>query len=268
MQKELLGEMQALDLEEAKEYHTNLKESLKSPTDEYLEIQAELDDLNVLETEQQAAVAEIGSQSVGSGFNDKISYLFENPETALNRADKMMEADSLSEEASLADKNAGQDFYQSVEQFGGQKNEAFREKDMESIILETPESLGEADMLGGQDLVGGDNDLRKSAKRDVARGSISQETVELQANAEVGLDEDALLRKAELEEKRDTLLAENGSDIAADITRQRTELGLEPMAINLPESLSLAVQDMQTELEKRQEKSAEMDIAHDMSMQS
>lgn len=250
IQTEMLNEMQVLDREEAERYHAQLEEDLKSPTDQYIAIQTELDEIGALEEQREQAVQEVSSQSIGGTFDDKVAYLFDNPQAALDRADKMMDADTKVDAMQFVDANAGRDALQGFEEG---VDETFRDTDMKSTISGNFEVLGEANMKGGQDLTGGDNDLRKLIKRDVASGTISQETVELQAAEEVGLDEEMLARKQDLETQRDGLLEDHGADIAADITSQRADLGLEPMEINSPESLSLAVQDMQTELEKRKD---------------
>lgn len=263
VQKELLSEMQVQDLEEAKIYHARLKEDLKSPLDEYLEIQTEIDGISSLEVEHEDAVQDISSQSIGGSFDDKVAYLFDDPQAALDKSDKMISSDSKADAMQFVDARAGRD---AIKGFDEGVGEAFREKDMQETITDNFEVLGEANMKGGQDLTGGDNDLRTAIKRDAAKGSISQDTIELQASEQVELDDKDLLRKAGLEQRRDDLLAENGPEIAADITKKRAELGLEPMEINSPESLALAVQNMQVELEKRQEEqSADMDLAPEMS---
>lgn len=250
VQNELLAEMSVIDRAEADRYHQQMEEDLKSPTDHYLEIEAELDEIDLLEKEHESVVREVSSQTIGSSFDDQVSYLFDNPQAALDRADQMVKADSKVDAMAYIDGNAGKD---ALKGFDENVGDTFRDTEMKDAISNDFEVLGESNMKGGQDLTGGDNDLRTSIKRDVAKGSISQETVELQVAEEVGLDDEIFARKEELEQKRDSLLEEHGPEIGNDIMRQRAELGLPSMEINSPETLKAAVVDMQVEMEKRKE---------------
>lgn len=250
VQNELLAEMSGIDRSEADRYHQHMAEELKSPTDQYLEIEAELDEIGELEVQHEQVVQEVSAQNIGGSFDDQVAYLFDNPQAALDRAGQMMKADSKADAMDFVDGSAGRDALKGFDEGVG---ETFRDTEMKETISNNFEVLGEANMKGGQDLTGGDNDLRTSIKRDVARGSISQETIGLQASEEVGLDDEALARKAELEQKRDSLLEEHSSEIGSDIIRQRAELGLPSVEINSPESLKAAVVDMQAEMEKRKD---------------
>tara|TARA_R110000868_G_scaffold262401_2_gene521055 strand:- start:32075 stop:33367 length:1293 start_codon:yes stop_codon:yes gene_type:complete len=261
-QAELRVEMESLDTIEAQRYHEDLHKELQSPFDEYIEIQNELDALNALEVEHDKVLDDVSDQNLSGGFNDKISYLFDNPEQALERADGMMKADDKSAAFEIADPKAGRD---ALNAFDSDINEGFRATEMQEFILENPELLGENEMLGAQDLVGGDNDLRKSVKRDVARGAISQETIEMQVQEEVGFDAEMQVHQAELEARKQVLFAESGMEIALDVQGQRAALGLDVMEINSPESLQLAVMDMQTVMMERQRNGIEEDYVLDRS---
>ena len=131
VQNELLEEMSEIDRVEADRYHQHMAEDLKSPTDQYLEIEAELDEIGELEAQHEQVVQEVSAQNIGSSFDEQVAYLFDNPQVALDRADQMMKADSKEGAMDFVDESAGRDALKGFDEGVG---ETFRDTEMKETI--------------------------------------------------------------------------------------------------------------------------------------
>ncbi|MFT7144515.1 MAG: hypothetical protein ACI9TY_000800 [Alphaproteobacteria bacterium] len=271
-QQKLFTEIGEMNQIEADLHHEEMLIEDLSPAGEFMSLQNELDDINAMETEHEQVVQETASQSVGGSMEDNIAYLFDNPEKAIRNYHEMQKADTLADITDIAHDKAGADFYQSVE--NTEQESSITKEGVDQLIQGKARDDSyyeildnEKDMAGDQTLTGADNDLRRAMKVDVSRGSISSETVELQAQELSGLDDETLVRKEELEAVQAALLEERGAEIAGEMSENRADLGLDAMDMKNGDDLATAGREVEAKraaLEQEKEREEEPHMSHSL----